>query len=167
VCRVQWCTGHNVVRRVQCAMVCGVQYECMSAVHECMSTVHGCMSTVHGGINQGSAQGPIWLGLGLLSPSGSGVQRKSGSYLDSGSRAQRQIGLLLGLGLWGKNKIGLPLGLGLGLWSPRPVGLWFGLGLLVCSGFGFCGRVPPPLSRPSAWERVTSPTGRGQVELTG
>jgi hypothetical protein len=114
---------------------------------------------------QGSAQGPIWLGLGLLSPSDSGV-------------APTEIGLLLGLGLWGKkSKNGLLLGLGLQspkvnrtppwtrtleskgksdsyldperLWSPRPVGLWFGLGLLVCSGLGFCGRVPPLLSQPA------------------
>jgi hypothetical protein len=44
--------------------------------------------------------------------------------------------------------------------SPRPVGLWFGLGLLVCSGLGFCGRVPPLLSRHWAWERATSLTGQ-------
>ena len=50
--RVRLCAGCNgvqgtMVRRVQCAMVCGVQYERMSTVHECMSTVHEGMSTVH------------------------------------------------------------------------------------------------------------------------
>jgi hypothetical protein len=80
---------------------------------------------------------------------------KSGSHLDSGSEVQRKIGLSLGLGLW----------------SPRPVGLWFGLGLLVCSGLGFCGRVPPLLSRHWDRQRASPPphthTGRGQEKLTG
>jgi hypothetical protein len=99
----------------------------------------------------------LLLGLGLWCP------KNSGSPLDSGSWCPKQIGLLLELGLSGPKQIGLFLGLGLsgpkqiglclglGLSGPRPVGLWFGLGLLVWSGLGLGGRVPPPLSRHWAW----------------
>jgi hypothetical protein len=75
--------------------------------------------------------------IGLLSPSDSGVQRKSDSYLDSDSGVKNKSDSHLDSNSGVQRQIGLSLGLG--LWSPRPVELWFGLGLLVCSGLGFCG----------------------------
>ena len=119
------------------------------------------------------AESPICFWIGLLSPTDSGVQRKSDSSLGSGSGVKK-IGLSLGLGFWSpKENRALP-------WTRTPkskgksgssldsdsevralkIGLWFGLQLLVRSGLGFGGQAPPPLSRHCAWERATSPTGQ-------
>jgi hypothetical protein len=109
------------------------------------------------------------LGLGLWGPN------QIGLLLGLGLWSKKKIGLLLGLGLWGPKQIGLLLGLGLsdsrvqsksdssldsGSGARARIGLWFGLGLLVCSGLGVCGRVPPLLSRHWDRERATSPTGQ-------
>jgi hypothetical protein len=60
--------------------------------------------------------------------SGSPVQNKSCSSLDSGSGVQsKSLGLPLGLGLWGPSKAKAnrtpPCLLGLGLWDPKQIGL--------------------------------------------
>jgi hypothetical protein len=98
--------------------------------------------------------------------SDSWVQSKSDSSLDSDSWVQiKSDSSLLGLGLLGPKQIGLLLGLGLP--GPKQIGLLLGLGLLACSGCGFGGRAPPPLSRPSAWERAASlhKEGAGEVNV--
>jgi hypothetical protein len=111
----------------------------------------------------------IWFWIWIWSPLDSGVQSKSDSPLDSDSRAQSKPDSPLDSDSRVQSKSDSPLDSDSRAQSKSDssldsdsrvrarIGLPLGLGLLAYSGCGFGGRAPPPpLSRPSAWERKSN-----------